>query len=154
MTSQGSRDAISPLRRRMIEDMTVRNFVEKTRKAVGDDWIIVYRLSMLDLLKEGSSWEEVVQLAQAVEQAGATLINTGIGWHEVRIPTIAAMVPRAAFSWVTRKLKGEVGIPLVATNRINTPRVAEQVLASGEADMVSMASTSASFWMPKVPGLT
>ena len=113
--------------------------VEKTRKAVGDDWIIIYRLSMLDLLKDGSSWEEVVLLAQAVERAGATLINTGIGWHEVRIPTIAAMVPRAAFTWVTAKLKRSVSIPLITSNRINTPEQAEQVLADGEADMVSMA---------------
>ncbi len=113
--------------------------VERMRKAVGNDWIIMYRLSMLDLLKDGSSWEEVVQLAQAIEQAGATLINTGIGWHEVRIPTIAAMVPRAAFTWVTAKLKQSVSIPLITSNRINTPEQAEQVLASGEADMVSMA---------------
>mgnify|MGYP001820114932 FL=1 len=113
--------------------------VERTRKAVGDDWIIMYRLSMLDLLKDGSNWEEVVQLAQAIERAGATLINTGIGWHEVRIPTIAAMVPRAAFTWVTAKLKQSVSIPLITSNRINTPEQAEQVLASGEADMVSMA---------------
>jgi 2,4-dienoyl-CoA reductase (NADPH2) len=113
--------------------------VASTRKAVGDDWIIIYRLSMLDLLKDGSSWQEVVQLAQAIERAGATLINTGIGWHEVRIPTIAAMVPRAAFTWVTAKLKQSVSIPLITSNRINTPELAEQVLAHGEADMVSMA---------------
>jgi 2,4-dienoyl-CoA reductase (NADPH2) len=113
--------------------------VQRTRRAVGDDWIIIYRLSMLDLLKDGSSWEEVAQLAQAVEQAGATLINTGIGWHEVRIPTIAAMVPRAAFTWVTAKLKKSVSVPLITSNRINTPEQAEQVLADGEADMVSMA---------------
>ena len=113
--------------------------VSQTRKAVGNDWIIMYRLSMLDLLKEGSSWAEVVQLAQAIEKAGATLINTGIGWHEVRIPTIAAMVPRAAFTWVTAKLKQSVSIPLITSNRINTPEQAEQVLANGEADMVSMA---------------
>ncbi len=113
--------------------------VDRTRKAVGDDWIIIYRLSMLDLLKDGSSWEEVVQLAQAIERAGATLINTGIGWHEVRIPTIAAMVPRAAFTWVTAKLKQSVSIPLITSNRINTPEQAEQVLAKGEADIVSMA---------------
>jgi len=99
----------------------------------------VYRLSMLDLLAEGSSWEEVVQLAQAIERAGATLINTGIGWHEVRIPTIAAMVPRAAFTWVTARLKQSVSIPLITSNRINTPEQAERVLADGEADMVSMA---------------
>lgn len=113
--------------------------VSHTRKAVGNDWIIMYRLSMLDLLKDGSSWEEVVQLARAIEQAGATLINTGIGWHEVRIPTIASMVPRAAFTWVTAKLKQAVSIPLITSNRINTPEQAEQVLANAEADMVSMA---------------
>ncbi len=113
--------------------------VSNTRKAVGSDWIIMYRLSMLDLLKDGSSWEEVVLLAQAIEQAGATLINTGIGWHEVRIPTIASMVPRAAFTWVTAKLKQSVSIPLITSNRINTPEQAEQVLANAEADMVSMA---------------
>ena len=113
--------------------------VRRIRAAVGPDFIIVYRLSMLDLVPDGNSWDEIVAQARAVEAAGATLINTGIGWHEARIPTIATMVPRAAFSWVTRKLKGEVVIPLVATNRINTPEVAEQVLAEGDADMVSMA---------------
>jgi 2,4-dienoyl-CoA reductase (NADPH2) len=113
--------------------------VERTREAVGRDFIIVYRLSMLDLVPAGSSWEEVVVLAKAIERAGATIINTGIGWHEARVPTIATSVPRAAFAWVTKKLKGEVGIPLCATNRINTPEVAEQVLADGSADMVSMA---------------
>ena len=113
--------------------------VARTRRAVGDDWMIIFRLSMLDLLEDGSSWEEVVQLAQAIEQAGATLINTGIGWHEVRIPTIASMVPRAAFTWVTAKLKQSVSIPLITSNRINTPEQAEQVLAQGDADMVSMA---------------
>ncbi len=113
--------------------------VANTRKAVGSDWIIMYRLSMLDLLKDGSSWDEVVQLAQAMEKAGASLINTGIGWHEVRIPTIAAMVPRAAFTWVTAKLKQSVSVPLITSNRINTPEQAEQVLQNGEADMVSMA---------------
>ena len=113
--------------------------VARTREAVGRDFILVYRLSMLDLVPDGSDWAEVVQLAQAIERAGATIINTGIGWHEARIPTIATSVPRAAFAWITRKLKGEVGIPLVATNRINTPEVAERVLAEGSADMVSMA---------------
>jgi len=113
--------------------------VERTRRATGDDWIIIYRLSMLDLLKDGSSWEEVVLLAQAIEQAGASLVNTGIGWHEVRIPTIAAMVPRAAFTWVTAKLRQSVSVPLITSNRINTPEQAEQVLANGDADMVSMA---------------
>ncbi len=113
--------------------------VERTREAVGRDFMIVYRLSMLDLVPDGSSWEEVVALAKAIERAGATIINTGIGWHEARVPTIATSVPRAAFAWVTRKLKGEVGIPLCTTNRINTPEVAEKVLADGSADMVSMA---------------
>jgi 2,4-dienoyl-CoA reductase (NADPH2) len=113
--------------------------VRATRAAVGPDFIIIYRLSMLDLVEGGSSWDEVVALAQAVEAAGATIINTGIGWHEARIPTIATMVPRAAFTWVTRRLKGEVRIPLIATNRINDPATAEAVLARGDADMVSMA---------------
>ena len=113
--------------------------VSRTREAVGRDFIIVYRLSMLDLVPGGSSWDETVELARAIERAGASIINTGIGWHEARIPTIATSVPRAAFAWVTRKLKGEVSIPLCTTNRINTPEVAEQVLADGCADMVSMA---------------
>jgi 2,4-dienoyl-CoA reductase (NADPH2) len=113
--------------------------VRRIRAAVGPEFIIIYRLSMLDLVPDGNSWDEIVAQAKAVEKAGATIINTGIGWHEARIPTIATMVPRAAFSWVTRKLKGEVGIPLVTTNRINTPGVAEEVLAAGDADMVSMA---------------
>ena len=113
--------------------------VKAVREAVGRDFIIIYRLSMLDLVPDGSSWEEVVQLAKAIEAAGATILNTGIGWHEARVPTIATMVPRGAFTWVTRKLKGEVGIPLVTTNRINTPEVAEGILAAGDADMVSMA---------------
>jgi len=113
--------------------------VSRIREAVGKDFIIVYRLSMLDLLPDGNSWEEVVAQAQAIEAAGATIINTGIGWHEARIPTIATLVPRAGFSWVTRRLMGKVGIPLITTNRINTPEVAEQVLARGDADMVSIA---------------
>jgi 2,4-dienoyl-CoA reductase (NADPH2) len=113
--------------------------VRRTREAVGRDFIIVYRLSMLDLIPDGQSWDEVVRLAKAIEQAGATMLNTGIGWHEARVPTIATSVPRAAFAWVTKKLKGEVAIPLVATNRINTPEVAERILAEGGADMVSMA---------------
>ncbi|WP_028536773.1 FAD-dependent oxidoreductase [Paludibacterium yongneupense] len=113
--------------------------VRAVRAAAGADFIVIYRLSMLDLVPGGSNWEEVVALARAVEQAGATMINTGIGWHEARVPTIATRVPRAAFSWVTQRLMGEVGIPLIATNRINTPEVAEQILASGAADMVSMA---------------
>jgi len=113
--------------------------VRRIRAETGPRFIIVYRLSMLDLVPDGNSWDEIVAQAKAVEAAGATLINTGIGWHEARIPTIATMVPRAAFTWVTRKLKGEIGIPLVTTNRINTPEVAERVLADGDADMVSMA---------------
>jgi 2,4-dienoyl-CoA reductase (NADPH2) len=113
--------------------------VRRTREAVGPKFIIIYRLSMLDLVEGGSTWDEVVSLAQAVEAAGATIINTGIGWHEARIPTIATMVPRAAFAWVTRRLKGEVKIPLITTNRINDPATAETLLARGDADMVSMA---------------
>ncbi len=113
--------------------------VRRVREAVGANFIIIYRLSMLDLIEGGSTWEEVVQLAKAIEQAGATLINTGIGWHEARIPTIATKVPRAAFAKVTAKMRGSVSIPLITTNRINTPEVAEQVLAEGDADMVSMA---------------
>ncbi len=113
--------------------------VRRTRERVGREFILVFRLSMLDLVEGGSSLDEVVQLAQALEAAGVSILNTGIGWHEARIPTIATKVPRAAFAWVTQRLKGTVGIPLVATNRINTPEVAEQVLADGMADMVSMA---------------
>ncbi|WP_374624993.1 NADPH-dependent 2,4-dienoyl-CoA reductase [Pandoraea sp.] len=113
--------------------------VRRVRQRVGREFIIIYRLSMLDLVEGGSTFEEVVQLARAVEAAGATLINTGIGWHEARIPTIATSVPRAAFTWVTGKLKGHVSIPLITTNRINMPDVAERILAEGEADMVSMA---------------
>ena len=113
--------------------------VRHTREAVGPAFIIIYRLSMLDLVEGGSTWEEVVALAKAIEAAGATIINTGIGWHEARIPTIATMVPRGAFTWVTRRLKGEVGIPLVTTNRINDPAVADAIIARGDADMVSMA---------------
>jgi 2,4-dienoyl-CoA reductase (NADPH2) len=113
--------------------------VTRMREAVGKDFIIIYRLSMLDLVPEGQSWDEVVMLAKAIERAGATIINTGIGWHEARVPTIATSVPRGAFAWVTKKLKGEVSIPLVTTNRINTPEVGEEIISSGAADMVSMA---------------
>jgi len=113
--------------------------VRRTRESVGTDFIIVYRLSMLDLIEGGSTWDEVVALAQAVEAAGVTIINTGVGWHEARVPTIATMVPRAAFAWVTKRLKGSVRIPLIATNRINDPAVAEELLARGDGDMVSMA---------------
>ncbi len=113
--------------------------VTRTREAVGKDFIIIYRLSMLDLIPDGQTWDEVVTLAKAIEKAGATLINTGIGWHEARVPTIATSVPRAAFAWVTKKLKSEVAIPLCTTNRINAPEVAEKIIADGCADMVSMA---------------
>ncbi|MHA6264710.1 FAD-dependent oxidoreductase [Arenibacterium sp. CAU 1754] len=113
--------------------------VRRTRKVTGEDFIIIYRLSMIDLVPNGSTFDEVVQLAQEIEKAGATIINTGIGWHEARIPTIATSVPRAAFAWVTKKLMGKVGIPIITSNRINTPEVAEEVLSTGCADMVSMA---------------
>ncbi len=113
--------------------------VRRARAATGPDFIIIYRLSMIDLIPNGSTWAEVVQLAKAIEAAGATIINTGIGWHEARVPTIATSVPRRAFTWVTGKLMGQIGIPLITSNRINTPEVAEQVLAEGCADMVSMA---------------
>lgn len=113
--------------------------VRQTREAVGRNFIIIYRLSMLDLVEDGSSWEEVEQLAKAIEKAGATIINTGIGWHEARVPTIATMVPRGGFSWVTKRLMGKLTIPLITTNRINMPDVAEQILADGHANMVSMA---------------
>ena len=113
--------------------------VRQVREACGPDFIIVYRLSMLDLVEGGNSWDDIVAQAKAVEAAGATLINTGIGWHEARVPTIATSVPRAAFAGVTAKLKPHVRLPLVATNRINMPEVAEAILSSGGADMVSMA---------------
>ncbi|WP_371627201.1 NADPH-dependent 2,4-dienoyl-CoA reductase [Streptomyces sp. NBC_01116] len=113
--------------------------VRRVRERVGDDFILIYRLSMLDLVPGGSTLEEVVTLAKEIEAAGATIINTGIGWHEARIPTIATSVPRGAFSWVTEKVRGAVSVPLVTSNRINTPEVAEEILASGRADLVSMA---------------
>ncbi|MCD8445499.1 NADPH-dependent 2,4-dienoyl-CoA reductase [Tenacibaculum finnmarkense] len=113
--------------------------VQKIREAVGQNFIIIYRLSMLDLVEQGSSWEEVVQLGKEIEKAGATIINTGIGWHESRIPTIATSVPRAAFTWVTQKMKEELSIPLITSNRINMPETAEKVLSEGHADMISMA---------------
>jgi len=115
------------------------SLVKSVREAVGKDFIIIYRLSMLDLIEKGSNWEEVVLLAKEIEKAGATIINTGIGWHESRIPTIATSVPRAAFTWVTKKMKEEVSIPLITSNRINMPETAEEVLARGDADMISMA---------------
>ncbi|PKA14134.1 NADPH-dependent 2,4-dienoyl-CoA reductase [Leptospira meyeri] len=113
--------------------------IKAVRKRVGNDFIIIYRLSMLDLVEDGGNIDEVLILAKEIEKAGATIINTGIGWHEARIPTIAMMVPRAAFTWVTAKVKGQVNIPLVTSNRINTPEIAESVLAAGDADLVSMA---------------
>lgn len=113
--------------------------VRRVREAVGPDFIVIYRLSMIDLVPNGSTWDEVVTLARAIEAAGATILNTGIGWHEARIPTIATSVPRRAFTWVTKKLMGEVAIPVITSNRINTPQVGEDVLADGCADMVSMA---------------
>ncbi|HNQ05647.1 MAG TPA: NADPH-dependent 2,4-dienoyl-CoA reductase, partial [Tetrasphaera sp.] len=113
--------------------------VRRVREAVGTDFIIIYRLSMLDLVPEGSTFDEVVELALAIQDAGATILNTGIGWHEARIPTIATMVPRGAYAWVTKKLMGSVSIPLVTSNRINTPEKAESLLAQGYADLVSMA---------------
>ncbi|MGH8283280.1 MAG: FAD-dependent oxidoreductase [Gammaproteobacteria bacterium] len=113
--------------------------VRQTRAAAGNDFIIIYRLSMLDLVENGSTWSEIVALAKAVEAVGATLINTGIGWHEARVPTIATMVPRGAYTWITRRFKDKIKIPLITTNRINTPSVAERILADGDADMISMA---------------
>ena len=113
--------------------------VKSVRAAVGEKFIIIYRLSMLDLVNDGSTWEEVVHLAKEIEKAGATIINTGIGWHEARVPTIATMVPRGGFSWVTKRLMGEVSIPLITTNRINTPEVGEKIIADGHANMISMA---------------
>ncbi|MFN3824448.1 MAG: FAD-dependent oxidoreductase [Pseudorhodobacter sp.] len=113
--------------------------VRRVREAVGPDFILIYRISLIDLIPDGSTWEEVVLLAKAIEAAGATILNTGIGWHEARVPTIATSVPRAAFTWLTGRLRPEVGIPVIASNRINMPDVAESILAAGEADMVSMA---------------
>lgn len=113
--------------------------VKSIREAVGKDFIIIFRLSMLDLVEQGSTFEDVVLLAQKLEEAGVTIINTGIGWHEARVPTIATQVPRGAFSWVTEKVKPYVSIPVVTCNRINTPDEAERILSSGQADMVSMA---------------
>lgn len=113
--------------------------VQRVREAVGDDFIVMYRMSLLDLVDDAQSWDETVELAHRIEEAGVSIINTGIGWHEARIPTIVTSVPRAAFAWVTGKLKAEVTVPVVASNRINTPEVAEEILASGQADLVSMA---------------
>ncbi|MDJ0784570.1 MAG: NADPH-dependent 2,4-dienoyl-CoA reductase [Desulfosarcinaceae bacterium] len=116
-----------------------KEIVGRVRSAVGAEFILIYRLSMIDLVTGGSSWEEVVRLGQSIAEAGTDLINTGIGWHEARVPTIATSVPRAAWTWVTRRLKGSVAVPLITSNRINTPEVAERVLARGDADMVSLA---------------
>ena len=113
--------------------------MKRVRAAVGPDFIVIFRISLIDLVPEGSTWDEVVALAKAIEAAGASLLNTGIGWHEARVPTIATSVPRAAFSWLTARLRPEVGIPVITSNRINTPEVAEGILAAGQADMVSMA---------------
>lgn len=113
--------------------------IRAVRASAGDEFIIIFRLSMLDLVEGGNSWQDVVTMAKGVEAAGATLINTGIGWHEARVPTIATSVPRGAFSWITERMKKEVKVPLVTTNRINTPEVAEDILSTGQADMVSMA---------------
>ena len=113
--------------------------VNAVRQKVGTDFIIIFRLSMLDLVEGGSNWDEVVALGKLIEESGATLINTGIGWHETRVPTIGTMVPRGAFTWITERMKGELTVPLIATNRINTPEIAEKILSSGQADMVSMA---------------
>jgi 2,4-dienoyl-CoA reductase (NADPH2) len=113
--------------------------IKRTREKVGNNFIIIYRLSLLDLIPNGNTFNETLQLAKAVEQAGATMINTGIGWHEAKIPTIATMVPRATFTFATAKLKNEIKIPLITTNRINTPEVAEEILHRGDADMISMA---------------
>ncbi|KFE34821.1 NADPH-dependent 2,4-dienoyl-CoA reductase [Thioclava atlantica] len=113
--------------------------VRRVREAVGPDFIVIFRISLIDLVPDGSSWDEVVTLAKAIEAAGASILNTGIGWHEARVPTIATSVPRAAFTWLTGRLRPEVSIPVITSNRINAPDVAEEVLASGAADMVSMA---------------
>ncbi|MFN4129579.1 MAG: 2,4-dienoyl-CoA reductase FMN-binding domain-containing protein, partial [Paracoccaceae bacterium] len=113
--------------------------VRRVREAVGLDFILIYRISLIDLIPDGSTWDEVVELARRIEVAGATMLNTGIGWHEARVPTIATSVPRAAFTWLTARLRPEVGIPVITSNRINTPEVGESVLAAGQADMVSMA---------------
>ena len=116
-----------------------KEIVERTRQAVGSDFIIIFRLSMLDLVTDGGTWEQVISLAKDLQKLGVSIINTGIGWHEARIPTIATCVPRGAFTWVTEKLRPHVQTPLITTNRINTPEVADQILSTGAIDMVSMA---------------
>jgi 2,4-dienoyl-CoA reductase (NADPH2) len=115
------------------------SIVKGIREALGENFIVIYRLSMLDLVEDGSTWDEVVLLAKEIEKAGATIINTGIGWHEARVPTIGSVVPRGGFAWVTKRLMGQVNIPLIATNRINTPEIAESILTEGCSDMISMA---------------
>lgn len=136
LTNQRSDDWGGDFSRRMRLPVEI---VTRTREALGADFIIIYRLSMIDLIPEGNTWDETVTLAKAIESAGATIINTGIGWHEARIPTIATSVPRGAFTWVTKKMKSEVAIPLITSNRINLPATAEQILSDGCADMVSLA---------------
>jgi 2,4-dienoyl-CoA reductase (NADPH2) len=130
--------------------------VRQTRAAVGPDFVIIYRLSMLDLVSDGSSWPEVVELAQRIEHSGASIINTGIGWHEARVPTIGTMVPRGAFTWVTEKMKqtGGLKIPLCTTNRINTPETAESVLSAGHSDLISMARYAVSVGLDGTSSLT
>lgn len=113
--------------------------IKAIRAAVGPEFIIIYRLSMLDLVPDGNQFDEVVELGKRVEQAGVNIINSGIGWHEARVPTIVTSVPRAAFSWITARVRKHLSVPVVAVNRINTPEIAEQILANDEADMVSMA---------------
>ncbi len=113
--------------------------VRRTREALGDDFLVMFRMSLLDLIPDGQTWDETVALAKALEEAGASVINTGIGWHEARVPTILTQVPRAAWTWTTERLRPELGIPVCASNRINTPEVAERILAEGQADLVSMA---------------
>ena len=135
-TNQRDDDWGGDFERRMLFPVEI---VKRIRQAVGERFLLIFRLSMIDLVEEGSSWEEVVQLGQAIEAAGANVINTGIGWHEARVPTIVTSVPRAAFTEVTRRIRAALSIPLITTNRINMPEVAERVLAEGHADMVSMA---------------
>ena len=113
--------------------------VRRIRETLGDDFLVMYRISLLDLVEDGQTWDEVVALARAVEEAGASVLNTGIGWHEARVPTILTQVPRGAWTWTTTRLKPEVGIPVCASNRINTPELAEQLIGSDQADLVSMA---------------
>ena len=113
--------------------------IRRIRERMGDDFVIMYRLSMLDLVADGGSWDEVIQLARAIEEAGASIINTGIGWHEARVPTIATLVPRGGFTFVTKRLIGSVSIPLLTTNRLNMPGVCEEALEQGCADLISMA---------------